>query len=152
MTDITTKELAIKLGCSQESVRTAKTKHKDKITDIHVYQVDGCNYWTELGQSLIAELLGVQGFNDTVKTDNDIVKTVEDAIAEILADDAIPSIEPQLNLDRIKTRAVQIAAKRLADKLKAQKLQQWNLVTQNLTFSHFGVAGELPSEVSHAAD
>lgn len=157
MSDITTKELAIKLNCSQESVRVAKAKHKDKFTDAHVYLVDGCNYWTNAGQTLIAELLTKQGFNDTVNSGNDIVndtlELVEDAIADLLADDAIPQIEPLINLDRIKAKAIKLTAQRIAAKLKAERLEHWQLVTENLTFSPVGVAGNLPSsEVSHAAN
>lgn len=66
-------------------------------------------------------------------------------IAELLADDALPEIESKVNCDRIQGKALKIVAARIAQKLKSERLEQWQLVTDNLNFSPCGVVGSLPA-------
>lgn len=136
---VPTKELAVKLGTTQEAIRTIKTRNKERFTDDHLCQVDGCNYWTIAGQKLVAELLG-KCCNDTVTTSTaKALQYLELQIAEILADDIEAELEPKLDLDRINIRALGIVSRRMAEKLRARALDRWHVSLETCVFTPDGI-------------
>jgi len=150
---IPTKELAAKLGTTQEAIRTLKTRNKERFTDEHLYQIDGCNFWTMAGQNLVSELIGKTDVyncgqsNDTVASSNDTVTAstqkalqyLEHQIAEILADDIEAELEPKLDLDRINLRALGIVSRRMAEKLRSRALEHWHVSLETCVFSSDGI-------------
>lgn len=142
----TTKQLAAECGITPEQLRQLKHKHSDRFIDgSHYIKDEAGNLWTADGESVVRQLLGI---NDPVASHNDPVaqlEYLEHQIAEIIADDALPIVEPKLNSDRINRKALDILAQKLAAKMRTQNLEHWQLVTEHLCFTPDGVAGSLPS-------
>lgn len=142
----TTKQLATECGITPDQLRQLKHKHSDRFVEgPHFIKDETGNLWTAEGESVVRQLLGL---NDPVTAHNDPVaqlEYLEHQIAEIVAGDVLPIVEPKLDSDRITKKALDILAKRFASKFRQSHLEHWNLCNEHLCITPDGVAGSLPA-------
>lgn len=124
MSDISTRELADRLGIEPNAIHRLKKQH-DLQEDIHWRKVENTLFWTEAG---IREIQSLTGFAQSEEAENGLEEFVAEMADSITESVAVAVVE--MALPRIRQRVFSLLAQRF--RLSDEPLNIEGIVTHEL--------------------